>query len=503
MSSNTGAQVDSYVAELVDVSKHYGPTKALSNVTMQVREGETHALLGRNGAGKSTAVSILTGLEKPDSGEVRFGGEPAPKINSTWRDHVSCLYQHSTLIPAMTVTENLFVDQFAAGSRTTWLHRGAMRRQANTLLAEWEIPVDPDAAVEDLSFEQRQLVEIARSLSRGSKFIVLDEPTAQLNTKQINRLFASIKAFQQRGISFLYISHFLREVFEICDRATVLRDGRHVMTQDVADVTEEDLISAMVGNATIAEREPRSKALDTGAAPRVTIADLSLEGEFSSVNMTIRGGEVHGLAGSTGSGATAFGEVLAGLRSPTAGQVTVAGKPLRFGRVDRAIEGGIGYVPQDRRERGFVGPMSIAENLTMTIHRRLSKAGFISGAGRDRVASDLVSTYEIKVDSIADPVDGLSGGNQQKVVVGRAVASTPELLVMDSPTAGIDVASVATLSSAIDAISREGVAVLVISNTISELRLCDTVQVMFDGQITRELSAGWEESEMVSAIEGA
>lgn len=489
------------IAELVNVSKRFGATQALSEVNIQVRPGETHALLGRNGAGKSTAVAALTGLVRPDEGEVRFGGLLAPHDAAAWRDHVACLYQHSTLIASMTVTENLFIDKFSTRGRAL-LHWPTLRRSAVDLLEQWGIEVNPDAEVADLAFEQRQLVEIARALSQGSKFIIMDEPTAQLDTHQIDRLFESIRRFQTTGISFLYISHFLREVFDLCQRATVMRDGKTILTKDVADLNEDEIIRAMVGTANVAQFAGRASKFQPEAVPSVELRDLSLDGHFAPLSLSIRPGEVLGIAGSVRSGATAVGEVIAGLRRPTSGDLTIGGKPVPQGHVDKAIAAGVGYVPQDRKTQGIVGPLSVAENITMTIPESFGKAGLVSPAKQASAADQFIELYDIKVSSRDDSLDGLSGGNQQKVVVGRAMASSPALLVLDTPTAGVDIASTGTLFDAVDAAAQQGLAVMVISNTISELRLCDKVHVMFNGELTSEFEAGWDEPLMVAAIEG-
>lgn len=493
-------QVDN-IAELRGVSQRFGSTRALQDVSLAIRSGETHGLLGRNGAGKSTAVSIFTGIQRPDEGEVYFSGQLAPRDVTAWQTYVSCLYQHSTLIGPMSVAENLFIDRLARGRGDTILRRRSMRRDAQTLLDEWEIDVSPGTSIEDLPFEQSQLVEIARALSRGSQFIILDEPTAQLDSHQIARLFSSIGRFQARGISFLYISHFLGEVFDICDRATVMRDGRWILTEDVAELSEDKIVGAMVGAGYITQQTERTHSYTAKTSPSVVIEDLTLDGRFSPVGLTVGAGEIKGIAGSNRSGSTALGEVLAGLRTPTAGRVTIDGTELAFGHVDRSIRCGVGYVPQDRHARGYVGQLSVAENLTMTISGRLGRLGLVSPTSRRNAAESMVRRLDIKAKP-TDEVSSLSGGNQQKVVVGRATASQPKLLVLDTPTAGVDIASTATLFARVAAIAQTGVAVLIISNTISELRLCDEVQVMFDGAITHRFERGWDESEMVAAIEG-
>ncbi|MGH3377792.1 MAG: sugar ABC transporter ATP-binding protein, partial [Actinoallomurus sp.] len=345
------------------VSKRFGVTVALDEVSLAVAGGQVHGLVGRNGAGKSTLVSVLTGLVAPDAGTVEFAGEPAPPQadREAWRSRVACVYQKSTVIPSLSVAENLFLNRQGDGL-ISW---GALRRRARDLLDAWEVDVDVRVPAERLGVEQRQLVEIARALSHGSRFIVLDEPTAQLDGSAIERLFARMRSLRESGVTFLFISHHLDEVYEVCDTVTVLRDARHIVTSPVAELDKTALVAAMTGEAT-SLIEPSERPAPTEGTPALQVSGLGLPGVFTDVSLTVAPGEVVGLAGSGGSGKMAVGEVVVGLRRAAYGTVEIGGVRPRPGSVPAALRAGAGFVPQDRHREGLVPELSIAENTTLT-----------------------------------------------------------------------------------------------------------------------------------------
>ncbi|MEV1327988.1 sugar ABC transporter ATP-binding protein [Micromonospora costi] len=489
-------------AEARGVSKRYGPTVALDSAGIVVAAGETHALVGRNGAGKSTLVSILTGLQRPDGGEVRFDGATAPPLadRDAWRQRVACVYQKSTIIPTLTVAENLFLNRQAGRGPIGW--RG-LRRRAGELLAGYGVEVDPAALAGSLTVEQRQLVEIARALSFGARFIVLDEPTAQLDAGAIDRLFGRMRELQASGVTFLFISHHLEEVYEVCQTATVLRDARHILTQPVAALTRDDLVAAMTGEtgASLAAGAARPPVPET--APVVLdVRGLRLAGFYDGVDLTVRAGEMVGLIGSGSSGKVALAETIAGLRRADTGTVTIGGATPKPGSVPAALAAGLGYLPQDRHREGLVPLLSVAENATLPIAGRLGRAGIVAPARRRAAAERMIQTYDIKTDGPHQPVSDLSGGNAQKVVLARALANEPTALVMVSPTAGVDVRSKASLLGAVTDAAARGTGVLVVSDELDDLRSCDRVLVMFHGQVIRDVPRGWTDADLVSAVEG-
>ncbi|MFF4503219.1 sugar ABC transporter ATP-binding protein [Streptomyces sp. NPDC001401] len=497
---------DSPLVPLVEargIVKRYGPTTALADGRLTVRAGESHALVGRNGAGKSTLVRILTGLEAPDEGAVRFDGEPAPALTDrdAWRRKVACVYQHPTVVPELTVAENLFINrQPLCRGFISWRR---LKTEAAALLDTWDVHVDPEARTADLKVEDRQMVEIARALSFGARFIILDEPTAQLDNREIERLFDRMRGLQDSGVTFLFISHHLQEVYEVCQTVTVLRDARWITTAPVADLPRAALIEAMAGESleTIAEQAVQEQIVDDSAPVLLDARGLTSEA-YENVDLTVRRGEVVGLAGSSASGKIELAEAFAGLRTPTAGTAQLDGERLQFGSVQAALKAGIGCVPRDRHEQGLVRGMSIGDNATMSVLDRLGRFGFIGTDRRRGFATELIDRLDIHTEGPEQPVSDLSGGNAQKVVMARALASDPRLLVLINPTAGVDVKSKESLLARVDSAREDGTAVLVVSDELDDLRRCDRVLVLFHGRVVAEHPAGWRDHELIASIEG-
>ncbi|GIJ80720.1 simple sugar transport system ATP-binding protein [Micromonospora phaseoli] len=492
---------DRPVVEAVNISKRFGSTVALSEAGIVVRRGETHALVGRNGAGKSTLVSILSGLTAADAGAVAFDGRPAPPLGDrdAWRQRLACVYQKSTIIPTLTVAENLFLNRHARGSGRL-IRWSELRRDAERLLATWSVEVDVRQPASTLSVEQRQFVEIARALSFGARFIILDEPTAQLDGAGISRLFTRIRDLRAQGVTFLFISHHLQEVYEICDQVTVFRDARHIVTAPVAELSRQALVAAMTGeDVTMPEADRRPPS--PGAAVLLSVRDLVTR-SGAEISLEVKAGEVVGIAGGGGSGKVEVAEAIVGLSCPAGGIVAVDGRVLRPGSVPDALAAGVGLVPQDRHREGLVPLLSIAENVTMTVPHRVGRHGIISPARRDGLARRTIADLAIKASGPQVPVSDLSGGNQQKVVMGRALASHPKLLVLITPTAGVDVRSKQTLLGVVEDVRRRGTAVLVVSDELDDLRICDRVAVMFQGRVVHETAQGWSDNDLVAAMEG-
>ena len=491
------------VAEAVGVSKSFGSTAALRDVSLAVVEGECHALVGRNGAGKSTLVAALTGLLKPDSGQILLAGEKAPALvdRAAWQSRVACVYQHSKVVPTLTVAENLYLNRFEH-RLVSWR---AMRSGARAILDEWGFQVDVNLLASELSVEQRQVVEIARALTIGARFLILDEPTASLEARAVERLFGHVHRLKASGVGVMYISHHLDEIYKICDRVTVVRDGRHIVTGEVSQLDQDAIISAMVGSAVVPVSSSATGAT-SDASPRLTVENLhvtSALGAVEDVSLEVHAGECVGLVGLRGSGSSTVGDVVAGLIKPSSGTVVLDGKQLACGRPDEALARGVGYVPEDRHARGFIGLLGVAENLTLPILPRLSRLGIILNRRRNRAAAELITRLQVVANSGAQPVGELSGGNQQKVVVGRALSSNPSLLVIISPTVGVDVAAKAALLRIIEQARVGGAAVLLISDDLEELRIATRLIVMVRGRIVREFrERPWEEAEPIAAAEG-
>ncbi|MFE2559972.1 sugar ABC transporter ATP-binding protein [Streptomyces sp. NPDC059352] len=492
------------VVEAAGISKRFGATVALREARITVTPGESHALVGRNGAGKSTLVSILTGLQKPDTGGLRFSGEPAPAFGdiAAWRSKVACVYQKSTIVGELTVAENLFLHRQSRGALQP-IRWKELRRKAADLLAEYHVDVDPSRQIKDLTVEQRQFVEIARALSFGARFIILDEPTAKLDARGIERLFAKLRELQQQGVAFLFISHHLQEVYDLCSSVTVYRDARHILTAPVTELPEEALIEAMTGERASRSAHAREARAEAGEGSTVLgVQELSLPGAFADVSLVVRAGEVVGLAGGAASGCVQLGETLAGLHRPGTGRIEVAGRTVKTGDVPAALKAGVGFVPEDRHIQGLVPERSVAENATLTVGDQLGPFGLVLPSRTRAFAQRMIAALDVKTPDTTTPVSALSGGNQQKVVIARALATNPEVLIAIRPTNGVDVKSKEFLLGRIRQVADEGRCAVIISDELDDLRVCDRVVSMFHGRLGAEFEQGWGDDELVAAMEG-
>jgi simple sugar transport system ATP-binding protein len=486
----------------VGVTKRFGATVALDDVQLTVESGEVHALVGRNGAGKSTLVSILTGLQTPDTGDLEFSGAPPPNTadREAWHRLVACVYQHLTIIPTLTVAENLFLNRQTESSPViSW---ASIRRRAAELLESWQLDVDVRRLAGELTVEQRQLIEIARALSLGARFIILDEPTARLDAAGVARLMDRIRVLQRQGVTFLFISHHLQEIFDLCDSVTVFRDARHILTAPVADIAHGELVDAMTGEHVVQGDDPRPPSPE-GRVPVLSVSGLVATPTAAEMSFEVSAGEIVGLAGSGGSGKFAVAESIVGLRKPVRGEITVAGEQLTAGSVSASLAAGVGFVPEDRHLQGMVADLTIGENVTMTVWDRLTRFRVcLSPRLRSATAQRMIDQLGIVAPGPETKASELSGGNQQKVVTGRAIVSTPRLLVMMSPTAGVDVKSkTALMHEAVRAAEREA-AVLVVTDDLDDLRYCHRVLVLFQGELRAELTGTWDDATVVAEMEG-
>ncbi|WP_329415674.1 sugar ABC transporter ATP-binding protein [Streptomyces sp. NBC_00704] len=501
----TGPGHPAPVAEATGISKRFGATVALREARIGVAAGESHALVGRNGAGKSTLVSILTGLQQPDTGTLRFSGEAAPAVGDidAWRSRVACVYQRSTIIGELTVAENLFLNRQSAKAVQP-IRWKRLRLRAEELLGEYGVAVDPAARARDLTVEQRQFVEIARALSFGARFIILDEPTAKLDARGIGRLFDKLRDLQEQGVAFLFISHHLQEVYDLCGTVTVYRDARHILTAPVAELGHRALVEAMTGESAAGAAVDRNgpPAARADSPELLRIDGLTLPGACEDLSLSVRAGEVVGLAGAAASGNVRVGEAVAGLHRATDGSISVGGRNVRPGSVPSALAAGVGLVPEDRHLQGLVGNRSVAENATLTVTGQLGPLGTILPARTRAFARRMIRDLDIKTPGTATPVSALSGGNQQKVVVARALATDPRLLVAVRPTNGVDVKSKEFLLGRIRQVADAGRAALIVSDELDDLRTCDRVVVMFHGRVVDEFDRGWQDEQLVAAIEG-
>jgi len=467
------------------VSRRFPGVLALDNVDFDVRPGEVHALVGENGAGKSTLINILAGVLQPSAGTVEIGGQPMVLSTPLSAQHagISVIFQEFNLLSTLSVAENVFINREPTrAGRIDW---PAMYRRTQEVLALLDVEIDSRREVRDLPVAQQQLVEIAKALSFKSKVIVMDEPTAALSEREVERLLKLVRSLADGGVSVLYVSHKLTEVFAVADRITVLRDGRHVLTEDRSALTERQVISAMVGReliyATCPERHPGEVVFQ--------VRDLRLPGAPGTVSFDLRAGEVLGLAGLMGSGSSEVMLALFGLQPVTSGQITLNNKAILINGPRTAIRSGLGFVPDDRKRAGTLPDLSVMQNVTIGILERLRQVFWLDREQERGVIEDYGKKLNIRYSDPNQMVSGLSGGNQQKVILARALAEECRVLLLSEPTRGVDVGAKAEIYTLIDRLVESGIAVLLQSSELPEIiRLANRCIVFAGGRPAGELA---------------
>lgn len=486
------------IISLKNVHKSFGGVSVLNGVDFDLQKGSVHALVGQNGAGKSTMMKILTGVYTCDSGDIYIDGSKV-KMNS-YSDAVShgisLIFQELSLIPTLTVAENIFLNREILEG--PFLDKKSMERKAHKLLQSLDIDVDVHSRVEDLDVGVCQMIEIAKALSVNAKVLILDEPTASLSEKETAHLFTLINSLKQRGVSMIYISHRMAEIFKICDTITVLRNGSIVTTKPTRDYSLTGLIEDMIGRKTAAlttaDEELASKC--TGR-PLMTVEHLNCGSRLKDVSFELREGEVLGLAGLMGSGRTEVAESLFGLNKDASGQVTISGQPYEIKGVRHAIDSGLALIPEDRRREGLVLMHSVEENLIVPIFDKVKRGLLLESKQVADIAERSISDMAIKTHSRKTPAFNLSGGNQQKIVVGKWLNSAPSVLLLDEPTAGVDVGSKREIIDKVRDFVGENRAAIFISSDILELiSACDRFIVFYDGKVT----ATYDRSEITEEV---
>jgi rhamnose transport system ATP-binding protein len=486
--------------EIRAIGKRFDATQALDDVSLSLRAGEIHALLGENGAGKSTLIKILTGVHQPDRGQILLDGQPIVMRSAAeaQRLGIAAIYQEPLLFPDLNVAENIFISHGDRGAFVDWRR---LYREAEAILAELGVALDVRSPARGLTLAAQQTVEIAKAISMNVRVLIMDEPTASLSAHEAEGLFKLVRDLARQQVAILFVSHRMEEVFELADRVTVFRDGRHISTRPRAEATPQGAIADMVG------RELAGLTAFASAARKellLSVANLGRQGVFEGVSFDLHRGEVLGFAGLIGAGRTDVGLALFGIEPATSGTITLAGEPIVVRSPREGMARGIAYVSEDRRQLGLILPMSIFANITLPMLRRyLDRFGLIRRSEERRTADAFRTRLSIRAPSVDLEVAKLSGGNQQKVMLSKWLNTRPAILILDEPTRGVDVGSKAEVHAIIAELAAEGIGVIVISSDLPEvLALSDRVLVMREGRqmAILERAEANQESVMTAAM---
>ncbi|UBU17478.1 sugar ABC transporter ATP-binding protein [Nonomuraea gerenzanensis] len=488
------------ILSLRDVSKSFGAVRALQDVRLDLWPGEAHGLVGENGAGKSTLVKILAGAHAADAGTLTVDGKELRPTGpgDAQAAGIAVIYQEPTLFPDLSVAENIFMSRQPLRALRR-IDARAMRNATAELFGRLGIHLDPDRPARGLSIADQQLVEIAKALAFDARILIMDEPTAALSGVEVERLFSVVASLRESGAAVLFISHRFDEIFALCQRVTVMRDGRWVSTGPAAELTVDELVRRMVGRE-VSSLYPKTDT--TAGRPRLEVRSLTRHGVFADVGFTVRGGEIVALAGLVGAGRSEVARAVFGVDRYDEGEVLVDGERLPRGDTAAAIAAGLALVPEDRRQQGLVMELSVERNATLTRRWSLSRLGLLFGGGERAAAREWSERLRVKTARLTDPVSTLSGGNQQKVVLAKWLSTEPRVLIVDEPTRGIDVGTKAEVHRLLSELAGQGVAVLMISSELPEvLGMADRVLVMHEGRLVADLprTRADEESVMLAA----
>ncbi|WP_404467284.1 sugar ABC transporter ATP-binding protein [Planococcus rifietoensis] len=472
---------------MTDICKSFSGNAVLKNVHFSLHQGEIHALMGENGAGKSTLMKIMSGIYTRDSGTVEVKGKKveftSPKQAEA--EGIAVIHQELNILPHLSIADNLFLGREETVGRTGILKTKDMERKTKKILGDLGLDIDPSLSASTLSVGQQQLVEIGKALSMDAEMIIMDEPTAALTDREIETLFVTIRDLQKRGVSFVYISHRMEEIFSLCDRITILRDGEFVGERKISETSFEEIVQLMVGRE-LGDRFPERSS--TIGDVKLSVKGLSRKDCFEDISFDIHKGEIVSIAGLMGAGRTEVAQSLFGYKKADTGTVELDGKPAKIDNPQKAKELGIGYVTEDRKSEGLIVDFTVEENISMANFESISKKGLLSKDKERSLYDRMVKRLGIRTSGPDQAAKSLSGGNQQKVVIAKWLGIEPDVLILDEPTRGVDVGAKKEIYSIINELAARGVAILMISSELPEvIGVADRVLVMHEGKLTADL----------------
>lgn len=470
--------------ELKNIYKSFGPVKVLKDVQLEIGDSEVHALVGENGAGKSTLMKILTGMYTKDAGNIIIDGTEVhfKSLRDSEEKGIAFIHQELNVLPYLTVVQNLFLGKEQV-NKYGMLKKEEMYEKSEEILKMLGVNIDPNETVSNLSVGYQQLIEIARSLLQDAKLIIMDEPTAALTNTEINNLFKVITKLKKEGVSFVYISHRMEEIFEVCDKASVLRDGKFIFTKTIEETNIDDLAESMVGYE-LKDRYPRTK-MNSGNT-LLKVSNLNKKGVVKDISFELKAGEVLGFSGLMGSGRTELMNLLFGVDKYDSGEIKLFGEAIRNINPVVAKEKGVGYITEDRKGEGLILGFDITNNLSITNYNKITNNfGVINKAKQEALSKTLINDFLIKCNTGKALVTSLSGGNQQKVVVAKWIATEPKILILDEPTRGVDIGAKREIYKIIDLLKQQGVGIIVVSSEMPEVMgISDRIVIMHEGKIT-------------------
>jgi inositol transport system ATP-binding protein len=491
-----------FILKVKGLSKSFSGVKALDNVRFELKKGEVHALMGENGAGKSTFMKSLIGLVTPDAGEILLEGNSTMGngVNETLKKGISMIHQEILIVPELTVAQNIFLGREKEASGKSgllagWLNDSVINKKAEQLLGEMGVNIAPKAKMKYLSVAQMQMVEIAKAISNNARVIIMDEPTSAISDKEVAMLFGIIRDLKSKGVGIIYISHKMDEIFEISDTITVLRDGKYIGTKSASELDRNALISMMVG------REIDQMFPEPGQSRReelLSVENLGSNGKFSNISFKVRAGEILGLAGLMGAGRTEIARAIFGLDSFDEGHIHIKNDTVKIRSPREAIRKRIGYVSEDRKGLGFIPRMSVKDNMTLSSIGNHRKGAFIDEPSEQSATEQMIADLRIKTSGTHQKVTYLSGGNQQKVVIGKVLLASPEIIILDEPTRGVDVGAKFEIYKLIRNLADQGIAIIMISSELPEiLGMSDRILVLSKGKQTAMLSRAEATQELI------